>query len=640
LLGLIAAQSGKSTVAKSLFIRAIAVNSNSAAAHSNLGIVLSELNELENSVESFDRALRINPKFFNAYINCGDVLRKLGRFQEALNCYDLAISLDGKNAGAFFNRAILFQILKQFDESLHDYKKAISLKSNFHEAFGNMGSVLQKLNRFDEAVIAYNISISIVDNNKEIHFKKAELLKKMGLIDQAISSYTDAIILDEHYIEAIQSRGLAFIEIKNFEFAQLDFCRIISLQPNNSDAYSNRGICRSNLGQADEAIDDFKTSVLLNPFSAVAHYNYGNALQDRGSVDDALKCFKTATALNPDYDVAHMNEGLCSLLLGDFGVGWEKYEWRLKSKKFRDNALAGHTDLDVQFSTCNRPVDFSNQTVFIASEQGIGDYIMFLSILPDLLKDAGKVICELDQRMIGLFSRCFPEVIFVKTGDAAVLGHIKVDRYIRMGSLGYTYRKDIHHFPRKPYLTPDPVLAARWKLRFPSEPARLNVGISWRGGSMKSNGQLRSLQLEQLAPMLERDDCVFVSLQHGAVDEEIDSYNAKVSNKLIRFPKKEIDDFDDFAGLIETLDCVVSVDNTNVQFCGAIGKKCHVMLPYRPEWRYGVSGSKMPWYPSIKLHRQVEEGEWSQVIQKLVFELDEHVNAKVVGQKIENASQA
>jgi hypothetical protein len=53
------------------------------------------------------------------------------------------------------------------------------------------------------------------------------------------------------------------------------------------------------------------------------------------------------------------------------------------------------------------------------------------------------------------------------------------------------------------------------------------------------------------------------------------------------------------------------------------------MLPFRPEWRYGASGDNMPWYGSVKLFRQSQDGQWNDVINKInaTLELLVHKNA-------------
>ena len=124
----------------------------------------------------------------------------------------------------------------------------------------------------------------------------------------------------------------------------------------------------------------------------------------------------------------------------------------------------------------------------------------------------------------------------------------------------------------------------------------------------------RSIALEQLAPLLTRKDCRFVSLQYGSVSEEIEKYIENASVKITYFPKDSIDDFDDLAGLIAALDIVVSVQNATVHLCGALGKTCLAMLPSKAEWRYGKYGSQMAWYSAIELFRQSVSGNWDDVL--------------------------
>jgi ADP-heptose:LPS heptosyltransferase len=117
-----------------------------------------------------------------------------------------------------------------------------------------------------------------------------------------------------------------------------------------------------------------------------------------------------------------------------------------------------------------------------------------------------------------------------------------------------------------------------------------------------------------LAPLLDREDCHFISVQHGEVEAEVVTFNATRSRQLVCFSNQEINDFEDLASLIGALDCVISVDNTNVHLSGALGKPCLAMLPFKAQWRYGATGASLPWYSSVKLIRQQKPRQWNEVI--------------------------
>jgi ADP-heptose:LPS heptosyltransferase len=132
---------------------------------------------------------------------------------------------------------------------------------------------------------------------------------------------------------------------------------------------------------------------------------------------------------------------------------------------------------------------------------------------------------------------------------------------------------------------------------------------------MKLTGQSRrSLDLEQLAPVLELPGCSCVSLQYGDAEPEVRRAEAALGREIRVFPPGEIDDFDDLAGLVANLDLVVSVQTALVHLCGALGKTCLTLVPAKPEWRYGAAGETLPWYGSVRLFRQDAEGGWDRVL--------------------------
>jgi ADP-heptose:LPS heptosyltransferase len=89
------------------------------------------------------------------------------------------------------------------------------------------------------------------------------------------------------------------------------------------------------------------------------------------------------------------------------------------------------------------------------------------------------------------------------------------------------------------------------------------------------------------------------------------------------------EDLDELAALIEALDLVVSVCNTNVHLSGALGKPVLVMAPFVPEWRYGASGERMVWYPSARVFRQRAYGDWDSVVARVSAAVHEHGLARV-----------
>jgi ADP-heptose:LPS heptosyltransferase len=105
-----------------------------------------------------------------------------------------------------------------------------------------------------------------------------------------------------------------------------------------------------------------------------------------------------------------------------------------------------------------------------------------------------------------------------------------------------------------------------------------------------------------------------VSLQYDQdAAAEITHLAFKFGRPIHHWPDA-IDDFDETAALVTALDGVVSVCTAVVHLAGALGRPAWVMTPRVPEWRYGAQGERMPWYPSVRLVRQVAGGDWTPVV--------------------------
>jgi ADP-heptose:LPS heptosyltransferase len=273
--------------------------------------------------------------------------------------------------------------------------------------------------------------------------------------------------------------------------------------------------------------------------------------------------------------------------------------------------------LDLDLNTA----EVVGRRVLLVAEQGIGDQVMFASIIADLKAIAPDITCVCDSRLIRLFSASFDDVKFLEPG-AAHLVFSDFDKVIAMGSLGRLLRPRVESFPGTAFLRASAEVRERWAARLGPRTKRLRVGLSWRGGVPATGMAQRSLDLRQLTPLLSRPDCEFVSLQYGEPRAEVEAVSAELGVKIGLFPKAEIDDFEDLAGVIEALDVVVSVQNSVVHLAGALGKDCLTLVPCNPEWRYGARAPTMPWYRSVRIFRQVEFGAWSPVIRAVTRALD------------------
>ena len=333
-------------------------------------------------------------------------------------------------------------------------------------------------------------------------------------------------------------------------------------------------------------------------------------------LNEALADLERVIALEPTQSRAQFSKAICCLLMGDYANGWPAYESRVDSIQYRKLSVGGRA-LDGGHLRAPKLADVAGKRVLVLDEQGVGDTIMFASILPDLVRVAQSVDVVVDPRLKTLLARSLPGArIHGWPEHAALVAANAFDATILTGSLGHAFRTSESQFPGAAYLQPDSQKVAAWKARIDACGKRL-VGVSWRGGVPTTREQIRSIALADFAPVIARSDFACVSLQHGDVEAEIAAFEQEHGLKVRRFAPADTHDLDDLAALVAALDLVVTVQNTNVHLSGALGVACEAIIPAIPEWRYRVSGEKMPWYGSVRMSRRSSDVSLEDVISSI-----------------------
>jgi hypothetical protein len=81
-------------------------------------------------------------------------------------------------------------------------------------------------------------------------------------------------------------------------------------------------------------------------------------------------------------------------------------------------------------------------------------------------------------------------------------------------------------------------------------------------------------------------------------------------------------DLAETAALVATLDLVVTTDTSIAHLAGAIGKPVWILLPHLGDWRWMQKIETTPWYPTARLFRQREPGDWAGVVERVITQLE------------------
>ena len=390
------------------------------------------------------------------------------------------------------------------------------------------------------------------------------------------------------------------------ELAQAALAR----EPASYEARLLAGRACQKLHRPERALELFEAARQLRADDAELYDFRGSMLEEIGRLAEAFADFDRALALRPDFPLAAFHRAQARILSGEFERGWDDYELRLLNA----GPVPGADGVPRWDGS---PLE--EKTLFVVREQGLGDEILFASILPDLIGLAKHCIVECEPRLLALFRRSFPAATLFASPPGGGLppgaAPAPIDCRIEFGSLPRFFRRKAGDFPRHGgYLRAEPQLVERWRERVAQLGPGLKVGLAWTGGVRKTRRALRSLTLEQLMPVLNVPGCRFVSLEYTAdARDAVDGIRASHGIEIAHW-QEAIDDYDQTAGLVSALDLVISVCTSVVDLCGALGKPAWVLAPVSPEMRYGNSGDSIPWYPSVRVFRQREYGRWDPVL--------------------------
>ena len=514
------------------------------------------------------------------------------------------------NAAAHCGLGTALQAQGQIEAALASFQRAADLAPDNVEALVGQGDCSLALGELENARDCFEIALAHAPASVAALCGLARLLRETGDVAGSIRRLQDALQRLPAHADILFELGLSLSRAERSDEAVDAYQRTLVADPRHYGALVNLGLYHlSHLGDPKRAQQFFEQAAARYPQSVHAQANLGLALQEQGRLDLAIAHYERLIAQQPDAIEYRWNRGLARLYQGDFARGWADYELR---------NVRGGRDVRRNFGLPEWDgSEPARRHLLVYAEQGVGDEVMFASCLPDLARMVASVVVECDVRLAPLYTRSFAGVTVhgaARDGGRDWLRmHPALDHQIAIASLTRLLRARREDFPvHAGYLVPDAARVAAWRRRLAGSSDAPAVGLAWRGGTRKTRAGLRSLELRDLLPLAHARQCRFVCLQRGDCGEELAA--ARAAGMTIEWWPEALNDLEETAALIAALDQVISVDNTVVHLAGALGRPCWVMLAHVPDWRYGLTGETMPWYPSLRLFRQTRSVDWAPVV--------------------------
>ena len=556
------------------------IEPNNAYLNSFLGNYYGQIGQLKQARIYHEKSLFFNPYEKAFYINFAETCKFLGALDISSKIFEFTLLLDDTDERALLSHAEVCFMSCQFNRSFESYEKLVFLEKK------NQGSVYKKK-------YCYKL---IRSNNLE---KAKKILKEL----------TE----EKDKIDVLYYNALIEIEKKDFKKAFKFLEKCFTINKNFLAGYIALAIIFERQGKFKESINNLKKVINVEQNNELALRNLGAVYSHIGKLDKAVKYLEAAIKINPnDYETKFVL-GQIQLYQMNFVEGWKNYASRWLCSEFKGKSFGSSKSLLKEINKTKK--------IFLWSEQGVGDQIMYGSLLNEFSRMCKILTVRIDKRLINLFKNKNPKVKFI--GQSDKVDEADFENHLSIADLGkfLRYEKKQFHNVVFPYISVDEKFSNKIKKNL-SKKHKLLIGISWT--SKSEMGSEKSIHYKTLLPIFKLKNISFIDLEYQ--NSEADKKNIyQMSGKKIQ-RINEIDYYNDFLGvssIINACDLIITCSNVNAHISGALSKKTFLLLPLGKGRLLNWSSENdiSLWYPSISIFQQKKPGDWDVPIKRVREEI-------------------
>jgi tetratricopeptide (TPR) repeat protein len=648
LLGVVAQSQGRAAEAIAHYEQGLSIRPDHPHIHHNLGVAYDALGRTDEAIACFQNAVRLKPDHADSYQSLGFISERQGRAEDAIRWLRDAARLK-PDADSYQNLGLIHErqgraeeAIRWFGEAAACHRQMLEERPQDGDAYHKLGYVLAKSGRQEEALASLRQAAELKPDAPEVHNDLGHVLATLGRHEEAIACYQKAMEVRPGFAMAHNNFGLALAAQGRLREAVAQYREALRQRADCAPALNNLGVALDALDQPDEAIGCYQEALRIEPQYVEARINLGTCLADRNKFDDAAVAYQKAIEMAPQFAEAHSSLGHVLLAQGRYDEGWREYEWRRRERDAVKRAFP-------QPEWNGEPL--GRRTILLHAEQGLGDTILLIRYALLVKERGGRVVFECPKALGQLLAHVEGIDELVVQGSPLP----SFDFHCPLASLPMRFRTKLETVPAQvPYLFADPDLVERWRKELSQRPG-MKVGIIWQGNPKYAHDKQRSIPFECFAALARVPGVTLVSLQKGpgagsrsgGAPPATPTFAHKGEGRNEAGPLPAIilrmegqragDDFQvvgwgdrldeasgpfmDTAAIIRNLDLVIAPDTAIANLAGAMGAPVWLALATVADWRWLLNREDSPWYPTVRIFRQRERGNWAEVFERMAGEL-------------------
>lgn len=534
----------------------------------------------------------------------GLALRALGRESESRGVFEAAVKSAPLDYALAYELGVACERVGEDEAAMQHFERAAVLRPPFAATRFAAGLHRFRRREWAQAIAHFRAVVEIDPRNVDALVNLGQALAESGRAREAQQVLERALNTRPRSAQVRHALGWALHKAQRAADAVPYLDAAVAMEP-LAEWYVDLARALGDAGRHDEAAKAFDRALARDGKNANVLRAYAQWCVSRGDFNRAARLFERALQQTPDDPALPMYLAQVELLRGKWDRVGDLYAHREPRRVFAQRAQSEGRPYGVP-----RVQDVAGERVVLVSEQGLGDILFFLRFAAPLREAGTRLVFAGEPRLNAILARSgwfeSMEESFDFEGDA---------RPILLGDL-----PAIDAFRVRPSLrvAPDAARTARIREALEKLGPRPWIGLTWRAGTpadVVAHGLYKTVPTERLMEIVRPLPATIFALQRGLQEGEL----AAAASSLGR-PVHDLSAFnedpEDALALVCLLDRYVGVSNTNMHLAVACGITADVMVPFPPEWRWGLAGDS-PWFPGFRVHRQTAGRDWTEAFSAL-----------------------
>lgn len=242
-LGILYVQTGNTEVARTLYNKALNLNSHYTEAYFERGTTFLNANPTK-AIDDFKQALAIKSDYWDALLNLGIAYFNQSAFSDSLNSFNQLIeAYPHDNAYYCRGNVYLFTPNPDYKKSEEDYLKAVELieqeptgSISASYVYNNLGLVHFNQATYERAIQYFNQAIEQDEEFPTAYLNKANSLFALNQKDEAEENYEMSVNLSDGSLESMLAYGKFLFKQERYDEAFAYLEDVVNLDPTNLEA--------------------------------------------------------------------------------------------------------------------------------------------------------------------------------------------------------------------------------------------------------------------------------------------------------------------------------------------------------------------------------------------------------------------